>query len=78
MLQTIDDEALLMDTDTRLFYELNESAVLLWGFMKKHNNFTQVVDDMLEHFNVPKEQLLTDLNLFVTELVEQKMIKVDD
>ncbi len=78
MLQTIDDEALLMDTQTRLFYELNESGVILWEFMQNHNNFTNVIDDMLEHFDVSKEQVSNDLNIFISELVKQKMIEVDD
>ena len=76
MLQTIDDETLLMDSKTQLFYELNESGTVLFEVIQKHHTFNDVVDEMLERYDVSKEQIELDLNTFVTYLIEQGILEL--
>jgi len=78
MLQIIDDEALLMDTNTQQFYELNEGGVVLWKIMKEHNSFNDVIDDMLEAYEVSKEQVQQDLEVFISYLIKHDLLKINE
>ncbi len=78
MLQIIDDEALLMDADTQQFYELNESAVALWEIMSEHHDFSDVVDEMLERYEVSKEQVQHDLDVFASYLINHGLLEVNE
>ncbi len=78
MLQIIDDEALLMDTNTQQFYELNEGGVVLWKIMKEHNSFNNVIDDMLEAYEVSKEQVQQDLEVFISYLIKHDLLKINE
>lgn len=75
MLQVIDGEALLMDTDSREFYELNESGLVLWKIIKKHNSFHDVLNEILDSFEVSKEQAENDLNSFIDYLVKKNILE---
>lgn len=75
MLQIIDEEALLMNTDTRKFYELNESALVFWEIIQKYNDFNVVVNAILEHFEIAKDQVEVDLERFMNDLSKHGVIK---
>ncbi len=77
MLQVIDDEAILMDTESREFYELNESALVLWNIMTENNNLDDVLNQMLETFEVSKEQVENDLNNFIEYLQSKNLLKIN-
>jgi hypothetical protein len=74
MMQKIDDEALLMDANTHLFYELNPTAAVLWEIIQRHNHMDDVITEMLEYFEVTPEELEQDLKRFMLSLQEQGMI----
>ena len=78
MLQVIDDEAMLMDMNTQKFYELNKGAVVLWKIMKEHSTFDAVINEMLECYEVSKEQVEKDLNVFIEYLISQGILKVTE
>jgi hypothetical protein len=78
VMQKIDDEALLMDADTHLFYELNATAAVLWEVIEQYDNFDDVVTEMLAYFEVSKEELEDDLKNFMLSLQEQGMILLNE
>jgi len=78
MLQNIDDESLLMDTNTQLFYELNESAAFMFSVMQKHTLFSDVVAELTNYFDAPQELLFKDLYQFAMSLAEQNMLEIHD
>ena len=77
MIQKIDDELLLMDANTHLFYELNATAASLWKIMEQYDDFEDVMTEMLECFEVSREELESDLQNFILSLHEQGMILLD-
>ncbi|MDF1884373.1 PqqD family protein [Sulfurimonas sp. SAG-AH-194-C21] len=78
MLQHIDDESLLMDANTKLFYELNDMGSVLWETLQHHTNFDGVVKEMLQNYDVSQEQLQNDLMLFSKEPIEKEMIIINE
>lgn len=75
-LQNIDDETLLMNSETKLFFELNQMGKSFWNTLEKHNLLEDVANELLKTFDVSKEQLTTDLLTFTHKLQEQKLINI--
>ena len=75
--QSIDDETLLMNSETELFYELNAIGSILWEIIQEKDNLDAVVDEMLERYDAEKEQIEKDLESFIQVPIEQKMILVN-
>ena len=74
MVQVVDDETLLFDSDTGLFFSLNESGALMWDSISAYSDLTAVYDEMIEAFEVDPQQLENDLMAFMASLVEQGLI----
>lgn len=77
LLQTVDDETLLYDSSTELFFGLNEVGALLWESMQQHQNLRSVYEEMLSAFDVEPERLESDLQAFAEALSAQGLITFD-
>ena len=60
MVQVVDDETLLFDSNTGLFFSLNESGALMWDSISAYSNLTAVYDEMIEAFEVDSKQMEND------------------
>lgn len=74
MLQCIDDETLLFDSATELFFSLNETGAMFWESMSAHTNLDRVYEELLEAYDVAPEQLEEDLGTFVGHLIDQRLV----
>lgn len=77
ILQNVDDETLLFDSATELFFALNEVGAILWKSMQKHDDLQAVFAEMAEAFDVESERLGDDLNAFADTLAAQGLIVFD-
>lgn len=74
MLQTVDDETLLFDSATELFFTLNDIGTVMWEIMSENSTLRAVYDELIEAYDVPAEQLEEDIVTFFTALVEQGLL----
>lgn len=74
IVQTVDDETLLFDSSTELFFALNEAGAMFWEVIKSHDQLQAVLDELFEMYDVDKTQLEDDLLMFVQGMTEQKLI----
>lgn len=78
MMQNVDDETLLFDSQNGLFFALNESGAKMWEVMERHEEFSAVVSELLELFEVERQRLENDLEIFAQSLMEQGLLEVSD
>lgn len=78
MLQNVDDEPLLFDSESGLFFSLNGTGTLFWDVICKHDTMGAVLEYLLEIYDVEKFQLERDLTVFVKVLYDQKLIHFDE
>lgn len=71
MLQLVDDETLLFDSATELFFTLNEVGTVMWEIMSENSALRAVYDELIEAYDIPDDQLEADIVLFATALSEQ-------
>lgn len=78
MLQHVDDESLLFDSESGLFFSLNDTGAMFWEVICEHDTMGSVLEDLLETYNVEKSQLERDLTVFVKTLYDQNLILFDE
>ena len=78
MLQTIDDESLLLDTESEEFFSLNEMGYLMWESMLKHNNLNDIKEEFLSLYNVSPEVLTKDIVEFSQTLEQKGLLLIDE
>jgi len=78
MLQIVDEETLLFDSSTELFFTLNEVGTVMWEIMSENNALRAVYDELIEAFDIESEQLAADIENFASSLAEQGLLTVKD
>jgi hypothetical protein len=78
MLQLVDDETLLFDSATELFFTLNDVGTIMWEIMSENSTLGAVYDELTEAYDVPGEQLEADIINFATALSEQGLLVVGE
>ena len=74
MVQSVDDETLLFDSATELFFALNDTGAMMWDSISAYNTLLAVYDELTEAFDVEQEQLASDIDSFASALAEQGLI----
>lgn len=76
MLQIVDDETLLFDSATELFFTLNDVGSVMWEIMGENSSLRGVYDELIEAYDVPVHQLEADLIAFSTALTQQRLLEL--
>jgi hypothetical protein len=74
MLQIVDDETLLFDSATELFFTLNDVGTFMWEIMSENSTLRAVYDELMEAYDVPSDQLEADILTFASTLLEQGLL----
>lgn len=74
MMQSVDDETLLFDSATELFFSLNETGAMMWEVMNDHNDLANVHAELVEAFDVDPTIIENDLNVFAVLLAKQGLV----
>lgn len=77
MVQSVDDETLLFDSATGMFFGLNEMGRVMWECMREQTSFVAVVDILAEEYDVDRGQLSRDVLDFAVALEAQKLIDIE-
>ncbi|MDD2837509.1 PqqD family protein [Sulfuricurvum sp.] len=74
LLQEIDNELLIFNSETGQFYSVNDTGAVIWESIIEHDNLGDVLDDISEVFDVDRDILINDLLKFVLPLYEQGLL----
>ena len=74
LLQEIDNELLIFNSETGQFYSVNDTGAVIWESIIEHANLGDVLDDISEVFDVDRDILINDLLKFVLPLYEQGLL----
>ena len=61
--------------DMNSVYTLNPVGTVLWHFMAKSHSVPEMVEQICNEFEVTPEQALSDVEGFVSSLLEEKLIQ---
>ena len=75
----IDDEVVMMSIETGEYYGLNPVASIIWELLEKPNTFNQLIELLMNEFEIDESTCQKDVTLFLNQLIEKKLvIPVDD
>jgi hypothetical protein len=76
LLQEVDNETILLDVKTSDYFSLNEIGTMFYKLIQEEPNLDLVLEELTEHFEVPKEKLKDDLLAFVYALEEKGLLSL--
>jgi len=77
LFREIDGEAILLNTDSGLYFGLDEVGSTIWTALRESGSVEGAIPRLLEVFDTDAETLRADLLEFVTELVENALLTTD-
>jgi len=74
--QEIDNEMVLLDMDSDMYFGLDSVGSSILGVMQKSSTLRDISDKLLDMYDVSAEVLTKDLLDFVGKLEEKQLIEV--
>ena len=76
--QEVDGVMVLLDMESENYFGLDEVGTSIWQAMQEKEILREVLDALLEQYEVEEEMLENDLIDFVGKLVESGLVKVEE
>ncbi len=76
LMQTIDNEAVILHLENEHYYGLNESSLHIWILLEKYRKPELVMAHMLNDYNVEASRLEKDLLLLLNDLLKNQLIHI--
>jgi len=71
----MDDEMVLVNLKSEIIYTLNETGAKFWELIEEGKSFGQIITELQAEYNITKEELTTELEAIVSQLVERGLIQ---
>lgn len=75
--QEVDGEMVLLDMESENYFGLDEVGTAIWQAMQEKETLQEVLELLLEQYEVGEEMLTNDLSDFVEKLVESGLVEVE-
>ena len=76
--QEVDGEMVLLDMESENYFGLDEVGTAIWQAMQEKETLQEVLEVLLELYDVEAEVLERDLSDFVGKLLESGLIEVKE
>lgn len=73
-IQEIDDEVIVLDTETQEYFSLNEVGKDVLDFISKNLSHDEIVEELCSMYEVEKNQIENDFQNFIKALEEKGLI----
>lgn len=73
----VDDEVIALDLRTSRYLGLNDTAALLWQTIAVGATESDLVDRVMDEFEVGREQATADVATFVSDLATRGLLVTD-
>ena len=75
--QEVSGETVLLDLQSESYFGLDAVGTRIWQLLQENNRLQQVVDVMLEEYDVDEKMLLKDLNELLDKLIDEELITIE-
>lgn len=73
--RVIDGEAVILNLDNGLYYDLNETGTVIWEAIAEGKTFRQVLEELQRKYQLDDKRLEGDLKKIVRDLKKEGLIK---
>ncbi|HEU4834217.1 MAG TPA: PqqD family protein [Pyrinomonadaceae bacterium] len=67
-------EGILVDLNTKKYYQLNETAMVVWKGLEKGKSMGEIVADITSNYEVPTEQATLSVQRIVDNFQTYKLL----
>ena len=78
LFQDVSGETVLLDMDSEQYFGLDEVGTRIWAMLNEGRAAGQIVDMLLEEYEVERVSLEADVNELLTSLLEAGLIEKAD
>ncbi len=68
-------DGVLVDLNTRQYYQLNETAMLIWRALENGQPFDQIVAEIMSVYTVDNEHAMTSARRLLEEFQTRKLVR---
>jgi hypothetical protein len=76
--QEVDGEIVLLDMESENYFGLDEIGAAFWQLLQSHEILQDVLERLLEMYDVEEAVLQKDLESFVKRLDENGLVRIED
>lgn len=73
--QLDDGEGVLVDLNTKQYYQLNETAMLIWRALESGHPLDQIVAEIMTVFRVDSEHAAASAERLLNQFHERKLVR---
>ena len=70
-----DGDGVLVDLNTRQYYQLNESAMLIWSAIENGSSLSQIADKITATYEVTNDRAIASAETLFRELHKRKLVR---
>jgi len=70
-----DGDGVLVDLKTRQYYQLNESAMLIWSAIENGSSLSQIADRLTATYEVTNERAIASAETLFRQLQKHKLLR---
>lgn len=67
-------EGILVDLETKKYYQLNETAMLIWKGLEKGRSASELADELVANYEVTSEAALQNVEMVVKKFEAYKLV----
>ncbi|MCA1591842.1 MAG: PqqD family protein [Acidobacteria bacterium] len=68
-------EGVLVDLNTKKYYQLNETAMLVWRCLEKGATNREIIGEMTAEYNVTQERAAASLEKLLRHFLSHKLVR---
>jgi len=70
----IEDDLIILNSDTGKYLELNSSAKFIWRLIENGKNYSEILTSLLDEFEVSREEAQLALDDLLSNIKKQDLI----
>ncbi|HYU99976.1 MAG TPA: PqqD family protein [Pyrinomonadaceae bacterium] len=74
--QLDDGDGVLVDLNTKQYYQLNETAMLIWRALENGHPFEQIVAEIMRVYTVDDDHAVTSAARLLKEFQKRKLVRL--
>jgi hypothetical protein len=73
--QLDDGEGVLVDLNTKQYYQLNETAMLIWRALENGSQFEQIVAEIMRVYAVDNDHAAASAERLLDQFLKRKLVR---
>ena len=76
--QEVGGETVILDLESESYFGLNAIGTRIWQLLKEEKDISTITDTMMNEYDVEPDQLKTDINNLLNELLKSGLVNLED